>query len=238
MPLLWIRSITPDEGVADGQQGQDATDRRAHASRTPRHVDSNGRRRGTHRRRGGDLGVHQPLLERRLCKRLDREFDGRGTGARVWCGRARLVSRRVRSARRPRRGSSGSVPGGRDSSVAGNGGGTVLTSGTAFGRNTVAPDTSTAHGGPPDGGGAAPAGLRAVVADDETLLREGLASLLDRSGFTVVGQAGNAVELLALVRKESPDVAGSLGVNGRGPFQRRHRTAAMGDRGHSRKTRP
>jgi DNA-binding NarL/FixJ family response regulator len=48
--------------------------------------------------------------------------------------------------------------------------------------------------------------LRAVVADDETLLREGLTSLLDRSGFTVVGQAGNAVELLALVRQHSPDV--------------------------------
>ncbi len=45
-----------------------------------------------------------------------------------------------------------------------------------------------------------------MVADDETLLREGLTSLLDRSGFTVVGQAGNAVELLALVRQHSPDV--------------------------------
>ena len=53
-------------------------------------------------------------------------------------------------------------------------------------------------------GGTAPAPLRAVVADDETLLREGLASLLDRSGFTVVGQVGNAVELLALVRKTQP----------------------------------
>jgi DNA-binding NarL/FixJ family response regulator len=54
--------------------------------------------------------------------------------------------------------------------------------------------------------GAAPVALRAVVADDETLLREGLASLLDRSGFAVVGQVGNAVELLALVRKTKPDV--------------------------------
>ena len=54
--------------------------------------------------------------------------------------------------------------------------------------------------------GTGPVPLRAVVADDETLLREGLASLLHRSGFTVVGQVGNAVELLALVRKTSPDV--------------------------------
>ena len=66
-------------------------------------------------------------------------------------------------------------------------------------------DTGTAHAGPDDGG-PAPASLRAVVADDETLLREGLASLLDRSGFRVVGQVGNAVELLALVRDQSPDV--------------------------------
>lgn len=56
------------------------------------------------------------------------------------------------------------------------------------------------------GSGAADVPLRAVVADDETLLREGLASLLDRSGLAVVGQAGNAVELLALVRETSPDV--------------------------------
>jgi DNA-binding NarL/FixJ family response regulator len=60
-------------------------------------------------------------------------------------------------------------------------------------------ETSTAEAG-------TPAPLRAVVADDETLLREGLVSLLDRSGFTVVGQVGTAVELLALVRKTTPDV--------------------------------
>jgi DNA-binding NarL/FixJ family response regulator len=48
---------------------------------------------------------------------------------------------------------------------------------------------------------------RVVVADDDVLLREGLAGLLGRSGFAVVGQAGNAVELLALVRATTPDVA-------------------------------
>jgi DNA-binding NarL/FixJ family response regulator len=48
---------------------------------------------------------------------------------------------------------------------------------------------------------------RVVVADDDVLLREGLASLLDRSGFQVVGQAGTGVELLALVRATQPDVA-------------------------------
>jgi serine/threonine-protein kinase PknK len=48
---------------------------------------------------------------------------------------------------------------------------------------------------------------RIVVADDDVLLREGLSSLLDRSGFDVVGQAGTGVELLALVRATRPDVA-------------------------------
>jgi DNA-binding NarL/FixJ family response regulator len=47
---------------------------------------------------------------------------------------------------------------------------------------------------------------RVVVADDDVLLREGLASLLDRSGFEVVGQARDGVELLALVRTTKPDV--------------------------------
>ena len=48
---------------------------------------------------------------------------------------------------------------------------------------------------------------RVALADDDVLLREGLASLLDRSGFEVVGQVGNGVELLALVRATRPDVA-------------------------------
>ena len=48
---------------------------------------------------------------------------------------------------------------------------------------------------------------RVVLADDDVLLREGLASLLGGSGFEVMGQAGNGVELLALVRATRPDVA-------------------------------
>jgi DNA-binding NarL/FixJ family response regulator len=46
--------------------------------------------------------------------------------------------------------------------------------------------------------------VRVVVAEDDVLLREGLASLLDQSGFDVVGQAGNGVELLAMVRAMEP----------------------------------
>jgi DNA-binding NarL/FixJ family response regulator len=47
---------------------------------------------------------------------------------------------------------------------------------------------------------------RVVVADDDVLLREGLASLLERSDFQVVGQAGDANELLALVREHEPEL--------------------------------
>lgn len=46
-----------------------------------------------------------------------------------------------------------------------------------------------------------------VLADDDVLLREGLASLLDRSGFNVVGQAGDGIELLDLVRSTRPELA-------------------------------
>ena len=45
-----------------------------------------------------------------------------------------------------------------------------------------------------------------VVADDDVLLREGLASLLERSEFEVVGQAGDADELLDLVREQEPEL--------------------------------
>lgn len=48
--------------------------------------------------------------------------------------------------------------------------------------------------------------LRVVIAEDDVLLREGLASLLERSGFQVVGQAGDAARLLELVREATPEL--------------------------------
>jgi serine/threonine-protein kinase PknK len=48
---------------------------------------------------------------------------------------------------------------------------------------------------------------RVALADDDILLREGLASLLESGGFQVVGQAGDARELLELVRSREPDLA-------------------------------
>ena len=49
--------------------------------------------------------------------------------------------------------------------------------------------------------------MRVVLADDSVLLREGIARLLEDSGFDVVGRAGDAEELLRKVRAHQPDVA-------------------------------
>lgn len=54
---------------------------------------------------------------------------------------------------------------------------------------------------------APPRRTRVVLADDDVLLREGLASLLDRSGFDIAGQAADGIQLVALVRSTKPDVA-------------------------------
>jgi DNA-binding NarL/FixJ family response regulator len=48
--------------------------------------------------------------------------------------------------------------------------------------------------------------MRVMLAEDDVLLREGLASLLERSGFEVAGQAGDAACLLALIREKAPDL--------------------------------
>jgi DNA-binding NarL/FixJ family response regulator len=50
------------------------------------------------------------------------------------------------------------------------------------------------------------AGPRVVLADDDALLREGIASLLGGAGYDVVGQAGDGTRLLELVRNKSPDL--------------------------------
>jgi serine/threonine-protein kinase PknK len=47
---------------------------------------------------------------------------------------------------------------------------------------------------------------RVVLAEDDVLLREGLASLLERSGFEVAGQAGDAAQLLRMVAERSPEL--------------------------------
>jgi DNA-binding NarL/FixJ family response regulator len=49
--------------------------------------------------------------------------------------------------------------------------------------------------------------MRVVIADDSVLLREGVSRLLAEAGFEVVGQAGDADELLREVEDKAPDVA-------------------------------
>ena len=49
--------------------------------------------------------------------------------------------------------------------------------------------------------------MKVVLADDSVLLREGVARILEESGFDVVGQAGNPDELMLNVRSYSPAVA-------------------------------
>jgi DNA-binding NarL/FixJ family response regulator len=52
-----------------------------------------------------------------------------------------------------------------------------------------------------------PQPLRVVVADDNALLREGIASLLEEAGHEVVGRSADADDLLLKVRSYTPDVA-------------------------------
>ncbi|MCW2882356.1 MAG: DNA-binding response regulator [Sphaerisporangium sp.] len=50
-------------------------------------------------------------------------------------------------------------------------------------------------------------GTRIALAEDDVLLREGIASLLEGAGYDVVCQAGDAVELVASVRDHLPEIA-------------------------------
>jgi DNA-binding NarL/FixJ family response regulator len=49
--------------------------------------------------------------------------------------------------------------------------------------------------------------MRVVIADDSILFREGVAQLLERAGFEVVGQSGTAEDLMLKVMSYKPDVA-------------------------------
>ncbi len=60
---------------------------------------------------------------------------------------------------------------------------------------------------PPNATPSRPAPPRVALAEDSVLLREGIAALLDESGFDVTGQAGTGEDLLDLVDATLPDVA-------------------------------
>jgi DNA-binding NarL/FixJ family response regulator len=70
------------------------------------------------------------------------------------------------------------------------------------GGDTAAQRSPAAVGGV----GPATSRTRVVLADDDVLLREGLASLLERSGFEVVGKAGDGAQLLEMVREQTPEL--------------------------------
>jgi DNA-binding NarL/FixJ family response regulator len=59
---------------------------------------------------------------------------------------------------------------------------------------------------PGEGGHETDRSARVVLAEDDVLLREGIASLLERSGFEVVGRTGDGRELLQIVREQRPDL--------------------------------
>jgi len=48
--------------------------------------------------------------------------------------------------------------------------------------------------------------IRVVIADDDLLVRERIARLLERPPFEVVGEAGDAIELMGLVREHVPQL--------------------------------
>jgi DNA-binding NarL/FixJ family response regulator len=66
----------------------------------------------------------------------------------------------------------------------------------------VTEPTPPSHGG----GERSTRAWRTVLAEDDVLLREGLASLLERYGLEVVGQAGDGSQLLDLVRTHKPEL--------------------------------
>src|SRR3954447_5785741 len=55
-------------------------------------------------------------------------------------------------------------------------------------------------------GACMPPPLRVVIGEDDVLMREGVARLLTEGGFDVVGQAGDADELLRKAQAHNPDV--------------------------------
>src|ERR687892_2434900 len=49
---------------------------------------------------------------------------------------------------------------------------------------------------------------RLILADDDVLLREGIASLLANAGYQIVGQAADAASLIDMVREQRPELVG------------------------------
>src|SRR5712691_7968141 len=83
----------------------------------------------------------------------------------------------------------------------------ALTGRLLFVPVAVLGDTGGVDAGSPDLKEREAAQIRVVLADDSVLLREGIASLLEKAGFEIVGQSGTAQDLLLKVRSYKPDIA-------------------------------
>jgi len=49
--------------------------------------------------------------------------------------------------------------------------------------------------------------LRIVIADDESIIRMDLRGMLEQMGHTVIGEAGDGIKAVAMIRELKPDVA-------------------------------
>ncbi len=49
--------------------------------------------------------------------------------------------------------------------------------------------------------------IRVLLADDHTVVRQGIKALLEKEGFTVVAEAGNGHEAIKLCEANHPEVA-------------------------------
>jgi DNA-binding NarL/FixJ family response regulator len=82
-----------------------------------------------------------------------------------------------------------------------------------------------------------PESLRVIVAEDDALLREGIASLLQDAGHRVVGRVGDAATLLEIVRADLPDIVivdvrmppgdGDAGLRAAGEIRRLHPSVSV-----------
>jgi serine/threonine-protein kinase PknK len=54
---------------------------------------------------------------------------------------------------------------------------------------------------------AAAGSRRVVIADDDVLMREGIASVLARAGYDVIGQVADGASLIEVIRSSTPDLA-------------------------------
>src|SRR3954453_19566043 len=185
---------------------------RASATRAP-WLRRGGRGRNWHHRHRTRAGAPSRSGARRCSAARHRRIRGRGASLTARGARRRdpyLEPRRHRF-REPRCGQLGARlrSKGRAVRVCDRG---ATGAGSLIGRVLFVPvavlgDTGGVDVGSPDLKEREAARISVVLADDAVLLREGIASLLERAGFEVVGQSGTAEDLLLKVRSYKPDIA-------------------------------